>query len=74
MLDAGYVGYDGAKARFLEHYPAGFSDPEYFESQTRGERNYKLAATEKLRKTLPLETAIDAKNAGVRTPVEYCTT
>ena len=26
--EAGYVGYDGAKARFLEHYPAGFSDPE----------------------------------------------
>jgi len=61
---AGYVGYDGAKARFLEHYPAGFSDPEYFESKTRGERNYKLAAAEKLRTTLPLEAAIDAQDAG----------
>ena len=56
----GYVGFDGAKARFLRHFPAGFRDPHY----RAMERDYKLAAAEKLRTTLPLEAAVEANGAG----------
>lgn len=52
----GYVGFDGAKARFLRHFPAGFSDPGYF----AGERGYKLDAAKKLDATLPLEAKSDS--------------
>ncbi len=72
--EAGYVGYDGAKARFLEHYPAGFSDPEYFESKTRGERNYKLAAVAKLNAVLPLETASEASGVGEKAAPVFAAT
>lgn len=56
----GYVGFDGAKARFLRHFPAGFRDPHY----RAMERDYKLAAAEKLRTTMPLEAAVEANGAG----------
>jgi len=54
-----YVGFDGARKRFLEFFPAGFGDPAYFEM----ERRYKLAARDRLIEVLPLEAAESATPA-----------
>ncbi|WP_270934130.1 hypothetical protein [Falsiroseomonas oryzae] len=53
-----YVGFDGARARFLNHFPRGFEDPGYL----KDERNYKLDAKRKLDTTAPLDAA--ATDAG----------
>ena len=48
--DKAYVGYDGARARFLSHFAKGFDDPEYW----KHERTYKETAKKKLDQLLPL--------------------
>lgn len=55
-----YFGFDGARARFLKFFPNGFHSAG-FESQ---ERNYKLAAKDKLDSTVPLEEAITGSGFG----------
>ena len=42
--DPGYVGFEGAKAKFRQIFPQGFETPEYL----KRERDYKLAAKAKL--------------------------
>ena len=53
--DKAYVGYDGARARFLSHFPKGFDDPGYWAH----ERTYKEAAKAKLEESLPLSAAAE---------------
>ena len=55
-LHPDYVGMDGAIARFLRFFPAGFSDPAFLHD----ERAYKVAAQERLKNVLPLIRATDA--------------
>ena len=56
----GFFGFDGARRRFLRIFHDGFSSPAYF----REERDYKLAAKEKLDARVPIETALDGKGLG----------
>lgn len=51
-----YFGIDGAKARFREFFPKGFSDSDY----KRKERDYKDKAREALTKAAPFEVALEA--------------
>ena len=55
-----YVGFDGARARFLRAYPQGFKTPRYWED----ERDYKLKAKARLDASVPLEQAMDGKGFG----------
>lgn len=48
-----YVGFDGARARFLHFFPGGFETTRY----TSEERDYKLLAKHQLDATLPLDQA-----------------
>lgn len=52
-----YFGYDGARARFLRGYPAGFADPGFVVD----ERDYKVAAVAKVAATLSREQAAEAE-------------
>lgn len=54
---AEYVGFDGAISRFLSIFPAGFSDTRYLSM----ERDYKIAAIERLNNDAPLEMALEGK-------------
>ena len=51
-----YIGMDGAIARFLRVFPQGYEDPAYLAK----ERDYKVVASEFLRRELPVEAALDA--------------
>ena len=51
---AEYFGYNGAINRFREIFPQGFADPRYRSK----ERDYKIAAMEKLKSVAPLEKAL----------------
>ncbi len=51
---ANYFGFDGAISRFLSFFPDGFHSESYEEH----ERNYKLAAKEKLDSLAPLQKAL----------------
>jgi hypothetical protein len=44
-----YFGFDGARARFLRFFPNGFHSSGY----TNAERNYKIAAKQRLDETAP---------------------
>jgi hypothetical protein len=46
-----YVGFDGARIRFLHFFPNGFHSSDYAER----ERNYEVAAKSKLHSTAPVE-------------------
>ena len=35
-----YVGFDGARQKFLEHYPDGFAGPDFHGDNRTGERRY----------------------------------
>lgn len=48
-----YLGFDGAKSRFLKYFPAGFSDDGY----ASHERAYKDTAVAKIGALLPIEIA-----------------
>ena len=56
----GFFGFDGAKARFLRIFPGGFKAAAYAAS----ERNYKVAAKQKLDALAPLEEALTGKGFG----------
>ncbi len=55
-----YIGFDGAKARFLRFFRQGFAGAGYCGE----ERAYKLEARKKLEDTLPLARAHSAAGAG----------
>lgn len=58
--DKAYFGHDGACAKFLRHFPDGFSDNGY----ASHERNYKIAAKAALDKAVPLEKALGGVGFG----------
>jgi hypothetical protein len=58
--DRSYFGFDGARSRFLKFFPEGFGGPGY----AAGERNYKLAAKQKLDTTAPLAEAATGSGFG----------
>jgi hypothetical protein len=55
-----YVGYAGARNRFLHFFPNGFHSNGY----TANERDYKVAAREKLLQTAPLADAVEGPDFG----------
>jgi hypothetical protein len=55
-----YFGFDGARARFLRFFPNGFHSKGY----TDDERDYKVAAKQRLDETAPLEQAVSASGLG----------
>ena len=62
-LERGVVagfGFGGARVRFLETFPEGFTDPDYL---TR-ERRPKLHAKQRLDEDVPLEEAVSANGQG----------
>ena len=58
-----YIGFDGARARFLADYPQGFATPRY----AQDERDYKLKAKASLDISVPLEQAIHGEGLGEAT-------
>ena len=58
--DPNYIGYAGARSRFLKFFPGGF-ESEHFASM---ERDYKLAAKHKLDETVPLSEALTGSGFG----------
>lgn len=55
-----YFGFDGARTRFLRFFPNGFYSAGYMSD----ERNYKIAAKQRLDETAPLEQAVDSSGLG----------
>lgn len=55
-----FVGFQGAKNRFLKIFPKGFKSEEYLNR----ERNYKVAAKTKLDKAAPFDAAETGKGFG----------
>ena len=58
--DPKYFGYTGARSRFLTFFPNGFHSKGYADQ----ERNYKLAAKNKLDTTAPVEKALVGSGFG----------
>ena len=58
--DKSYFGFDGARVRFLRFFPGGFGSAGY----ATGERDYKVAAKQKLDTTAPLAEAAAGKGFG----------
>jgi hypothetical protein len=58
--DPKYFGFEGARARFLRFFPNGFHSAGY----TNAERDYKIAAKQRLDDTAPLEHAVTASGLG----------
>lgn len=58
--DPKYFGYAGARSRFLKFFPNGFHSEGY----ANQERNYKLAAKNKLDTNAPLEKALNGSGFG----------
>ncbi len=65
-----YVGFDGARARFLDFFYHGFKTPHY----VKEERDYKLAAKRKLDTTVPLAQAANGSGGGAAVMKVYQTT
>jgi hypothetical protein len=55
-----YFGFDGARARFLRFFPNGFHSAGY----TSAERDYKVAAKQRLDETAPIEQAVSGSGLG----------
>lgn len=55
-----YVGFDGARARFLHFFPNGFADARYLAK----ERQYKLKAKAQLDAVAPLDSAVSGTGFG----------
>lgn len=68
--DRDYVGFAGARARFLHFFPQGFATPLY----VKEERDYKLAAKRKLDTTVPLAQAANGSGFGAAVMKVYQTT
>jgi len=58
--DPNYFGFKGARARFLKFFPNGFQSDGYCSQ----ERNYKIAAKEKLDAEAPLKSALSGNGYG----------
>jgi hypothetical protein len=56
----GYIGFDGARARFLQFFPLGFEDSAF----KHEERDYKLKAKARLDAAIPLEQVAKATGLG----------
>lgn len=63
-LTPDFVGYEGARNRFLRIFPGGFTSEIYLGHEKLGERNYKLKAKAKLDEVLPLGSACEMQGAG----------
>ena len=61
-----FVGWDGARRRFLEEYPEGFSDRRFLSDGKGGERTSKLQASERALDLLPPEALSAVPNPGAR--------
>ena len=62
---SGFVGYDGARARFLTLFPDGFSDPAFAgDGKATGEILYKRSMAAWLLESLPLERALAGEADG----------
>lgn len=59
-----FIGYDGARRRFLTLFPQGFSDPAYVGDRNHGERHYKERAAIALQRDVPLTAAVKASDEG----------
>lgn len=59
-VNPNYVGFDGARNRFLRFFPGGFHSSEYEEK----ERGYKVAAKAKLDREAPVERAVTGHGFG----------
>jgi hypothetical protein len=55
-----YFGFDGARARFLRFFPNGFHSVGY----ASAERDYKVAAKQRLDDTAPLDQAVSGSGLG----------
>lgn len=51
----GFVGMEGARARFLTIFPQGFHDPYYIGVGKGGERDYKVELARRVQEELPLD-------------------
>lgn len=58
--DPRYFGFDGARTRFLHWFGEGFQSPSYL----AGERDYKVAAKQKLESAAPVEKAATGSGFG----------
>ena len=63
-LNPHFVGYEGARSRFLRIFPGGFTSAVYLGDDKIGERSYKVKAKNKLDETVPLEQAPEATGVG----------
>lgn len=55
--DRSFIGFDGARTRFLNLFPAGFSDPALIGTKDEGELFYKRAMADWLAEHAPFEDA-----------------
>ena len=62
--DPSFVGFEGARARFLHFFPKGFQDEGYLGSRTDGERRYKLRAKGLLDAEVPVDEAVGGSGFG----------
>lgn len=63
--DTSFIGYDGARNRFLKLFPGGFSDSAFIGSKSEGELFYKRAMASWLCAEAPLERALDGTVDGL---------
>ncbi len=63
--DASFIGFDGARFRFLKLFPEGFSDPAFIGSKSEGELFYKRDMASWLCAEAPLQQTIDGAVDGV---------
>lgn len=59
-LNPKYISFDGARVRFLQFFPEGFYSKAYLDA----ERDYKVAAKQRLDETVPLEHAASSGGFG----------
>lgn len=57
--DASFIGFEGARKRFLKLFPGGFSDPAFIGSKSEGELFYKRQMASWLCAEAPLQQTID---------------
>lgn len=63
--DSSFIGYDGARSRFLKLFPGGFADPAFVGSKSEGELFYKRAMASWLSAEAPFHRALDGAVDGL---------
>lgn len=63
-LNPNFVGYDGARTRFLKFFPGGFTSEIYLRDKKLGEREYKWEAKKLLDQSVPLDAAHEKPGFG----------